>query len=210
MKGSTLDVTSVDSEAGPSTDQRMGIGMRTIVVASLLYGAMVLLFTLISLYTAPQASPIGTFRPYPTIPFHELILGLMGLGLGLTASVALRKLALGLVILVPALVILTDLDHLPAFLDLAQPMRPAHSVIFILCTVALMATVIRKTDVELVSLSAFFAHLSIDTGVFPAFSPVSFQYYDLGEFRIPFLIAAIAFALAAGLVVNHNRHGEVA
>ncbi len=209
MKDLILDVTSMDSEAGPGTNQRMGIGMRTLVAACLLYGAMVLLFTLISLYTAPQASQIGTFRPIPTIPFHELILGLLGLGLGLTASVALRKLDLGLVILVPALLVLTDLDHLPAFLGLAQPIRPAHSVIFILCTVALMATVIRKTDVEMASLSAFFAHLSIDTGVFPAFSPVSLQYYDLAEFRIPFLIAAVAFALAAGLVINHNRQGGV-
>ena len=187
----------------------MGIGMRTLVVACLLYGAMVLLFTLISLYTAPQASQIGTFRPLPTIPFHELILGLLGLGLGLAASAAVRKLDLGLVILVPALVILTDLDHLPAFLGMAQPIRPAHSVIFILCTIALMATVIRKTDVELVSLSAFFAHLSVDTGVFPAFSPVSFQDYNIGEFRILFILAAVAFALAAGLAMRRNKQGAV-
>jgi hypothetical protein len=119
------------------------------------------------------------------------------------------KLDLGLVILVPALVVLTDLDHLPAFLGLAQPIRPAHSIIFILCTVALMATVIRKPDVEFASLSAFFAHLSVDTGVFPAFSPVSFQYYDIGEFRILALLAAVAFALAAGLAMRHNKQGAI-
>jgi hypothetical protein len=209
LKGSIHDVISVDNEVGPGTNKRQGIGMRTLVAACLLYGAMVLLFALISLYAAPQASQIGTFRPYPTIPFHELILGLLGLGLGLAASAAVRKLDLGLVLLVPALVVLTDLDHLPAFLGLAQPIRPAHSVIFILCTVVLMAAVIRRTDVVLTSLSAFFAHLSIDTGVFPAFSPVSFQYYNIGEFRVPFLIAAVAFALAAGFVINHNRHKGV-
>jgi len=72
-----------------------------------------------------------------------------------------------------------------------------------------MATVIRKMDVELASLSAFFAHLSVDTGVFPPFSPVSFQYYDLGEFSIPFLLAAVVFALAAGLVMKHKGQGGI-
>jgi hypothetical protein len=138
-----------------------------------------------------------------------LILALLGLGLGLVISVALRKLDLGLVILLPALVVLTDLDHLPAYLGLAQPIRPAHSVIFIVCTVAFMATVIRKAGVELVSLSAFFAHLSVDTGVFPPFSPVAFQYYDIGEFRLPALLAAVAFALVAGLAMKHKEQGGV-
>jgi hypothetical protein len=178
-------------------------------MASVVYAAMVLLFTLISLYTAPQASQSGTFRPFPTIPLHVLILVSLGLGLGLTASAVRRRLDLGLAILVPALVVLTDLDHLPSYFGLAQPIRPAHSFIFILCTVALMATVIRKRDVELATLSAFFAHLSVDTGVFPPFSPVSFQYYDLGEFRTSFVVAAVAFALAAGLATNQNRHRGV-
>lgn len=208
-KSSVLDATSVDNEAGLRSRQGMGTGMLTVVMACAVYCAMVLLFTLISFYAAPEGSQTGTFRPLPTIPFHELILALPGLGLGLVPSVVRKKLDLGFVILVPVLVVLTDLDHLPAFLGLAQPIRPAHSIIFILCTVALMATVIRKTDVEFASLSAFFAHLSVDTGVFPPFSPVSFQYYNLGEFKIPFLLAAIAFALAAGLVTKHNRQGGV-
>lgn len=208
-KGLVLGAAHMGSEAGRSSRQRMNTGMRTLIGACVIYGAMVLLFTLISLYTAPQDSQIGTFRPLPAIPFHELILGLLGLGLGLAASAAVRKLDLGLVILVPALVVLTDLDHLPAYLGMAQPIRPAHSVIFIVCTVALMATVIRKTGVELVSLSAFFAHLSVDTGVFPPLSPVSFQYYGIGEFRIPFVFAAIAFALTAGLAMRRSKQGAV-
>jgi hypothetical protein len=187
----------------------MGTGIRTLVVACVVYGGMVLLFTLISLYTAPRSAQIGTFRPVQTIPSHVLILALLGFGFGLALSVALRKLDLGLVILLPALVVLTDLDHLPAYLGLAQPIRPAHSVIFIICTVAIMATVIRKAGVELVSLSAFFVHLSADTGVFPAFSPVSFQYYDIGEFRILTLLAAVAFAMVAGLAMKRKEQGGV-
>ena len=183
--------------------------MQTVVVACVVYCGMVLLSTLVSLYTSPQYTRTGTFRSIPTIPFRVLILALLGLGLGLTVSVAQRKLDVGLAILVPSLVVLTNLDHLPAYLGLAQPTRPAHSVIFIIWTVALMATVIRKTGVELASLSAFFAHLSVDTGLFPPFSHVSFQYYDLGEFRIPFLLAAVAFALAAGLAMKHSRRGAV-
>lgn len=208
-KGLVLDAASADDKVGPSGRHRMGTGMRSLVVACAVYGGMVLLFTVISLYTAPQSAQIGTFRPIQTIPFHEMILALLGLGLSIAMFVAQRKLDLRLVILVPVLVVLTDLDHLPAYLGLAQPIRPAHSVIFIICTVALMATVIRKVGVELVSLSAFFAHLSADTGVFPPFSPISFQYYDVGAFRVPFLFAAIALALAAGLAMRHDKQGGV-
>ncbi len=208
-QGLVSDATSAGNKAGPGSRQAVGIGVRTVVVACGIYGTMVLLFTLISLFVAPQNSQIGTFRPVSTIPFHELILGSLGLVLGLIVSLARKQLDFGLIILVPAFVVLTDLDHFPALLGLAQPIRPAHSIIFILCTVALMATVIRRTDVELVSLSAFFAHLSVDTGVFPPYSPISFQDYSIGEFRIPFLCAAIAFALAAGLAMKHNKHGGV-
>jgi hypothetical protein len=208
-KGSVLDATSLDEKAGPGGRHRVGTEMRTLVVACAVYGGMVLLFTLISLYTAPQDAQIGTFRPFQTIPSHVLILTSLGLGLGLTTSAVRRKLDLRIAILVPALVVLTDLDHLPAYLGLAQPIRPAHSVIFIICTVALMATVIRKAGVELISLSAFFVHLSADTSVFPPFSPVSFQYYGIGDFRIPALLSAVAFALVAGLAMKRNEQGVV-
>jgi hypothetical protein len=183
--------------------------VKTLVAACFVYAAMVLLFTWISLYTAPQSSQIGTFRALATIPSHELVLVLAGLGLGAAVSAVRRKPDVMFLILVPALVVLTDLDHLPAYFGLAQPIRPAHSIIFIVCTIALMATVIRRTDVELASLSAFSAHLAVDTGVFPPFSPVSFQYYDLAEFRGLFLLAAIAFAVAAGFAVRHNRQGAI-
>lgn len=208
-KGLVPDATSAGNKTWPGSRQTVGIGVRTVVVACGIYGTVVLLFTLISLFVAPQNSQIGTFRPVSTIPFHELILGSLGLGLGLIASVARKQLDFGLIILVPAFVVLTDLDHLPALLGLAQPIRPAHSVIFILCVVAFMAMVIRRTDVELVSLSAFFAHLSVDTGIFPPYSPISFQDYNIVDFRIPFLFAAVAFALAAGLAMNHRKHRGV-
>ena len=170
-----------------------------------IYAAMVLVFTAISLFTAPQGSQTGIFRPVSTIPYHEVLLILLGIGLGLAASVFLWGRNWAFVFLIPALVVLTDLDHLPSYLKWAQPIRPAHSFIFILLTVALIVMVIRRRDVEFVSLSAFFAHLSIDTGVFPPFSPVDFTYYNLNEFRIPFLVAAIAFALGAGYVSRKSR-----
>jgi len=207
--GSILDAPPLNGSKGHTTRHRLSREVRVFVAACVVYGAMVLLFTLISLFTAPKGSQTGTFRPVATIPSHELLLVLLGLGLGLAISAVRWKPDLTLLVLVPALVVLTDLDHLPSYFGLAQPIRPAHSIIFIVCTVALMATVIRRKDVELASLSAFFAHLSIDTGVFPPFSPVSFHYYDLGEFRAAFLLAAFVFAVAAGLAVRHDRHGAV-
>ena len=204
-KDLVLGASAGGRKTGPGTRRLMSAGVRTVVITCLVYSAMVLLFTTVSLFIAPHESQVGTFRSVATIPSHELVLVLLGLVLGLAVSVVLRKLDLGFVILIPALVVLTDLDHLPSYFSLAQPIRPAHSIIFILVTVAVMAMVIRRTDIELASLSAFFAHLSIDTGVFPPFSPISFQYYALSQFTIPFLAAAVSFAVAAGLVNNHRR-----
>lgn len=178
---------------------------KTAVATCVIYAAMVLVFTAISLFTAPQGSQTGIFRPVSTIPYHEVLLILLGIGLGLAASVFLWGRNWAFVFLMPVLVVLTDLDHLPSYFKWAQPIRPAHSFIFILLTVALIAMVIRRRDVEFVSLSAFFAHLSIDTGVFPPFSPIDFTYYNLNEFRIPFLVAAVAFALGAGYVGRRSR-----
>ena len=198
-----------DGRAKASDHGRFGMEWRTVFFACAIYCSVILLFTVISLYTAPKASQVGTFRPAATIPSHEAILALFGLGLGLAASLFLRKLDLSLVILAPALVLLTDLDHFPSYFDVAQPIRPAHSFIFILSAVALMAMVIRRTDVELISLSAFFAHLAVDTGVFPPLSPISFSYYDIGSFRIPFLVAAVSFAVAAGFVLRRGKLGDL-
>ena len=159
---------------------------------------MVLVFTAMSGGTSPVASQTGQFRTLSSIPEHLAFLGGFGVALGLVGSIIYRRLDTNLVILIPALVVLTDLDHLPSALGMSQPIRPAHSLIFIVMVVAILALTIGRPDIQAATVSAFFAHLSVDTGVFPAFSPISFAYYDLSAYQPEIIAAAIIAALLAG------------
>jgi hypothetical protein len=161
-----------------------------------LYVSLVLIFTVISIYSSPQASETGTFRALSAIPPHVLALVAGGTVLGLLAFAIFRR--LDLVLLIPSVVVLTDLDHLPSALGIAQPIRPAHSIVFIVTAFVLVATIIRRLDLSFAVMSGFFIHLSIDTGQFPPFSPLSFNYYTLGNYQTVFVGLALASGLLAG------------
>lgn len=90
-------------------------------------------------------------------------------------------------------------------MGLAQPIRPTHSVIFIASAVILVAIIIRRADMEAAIMSGFFAHLAIDTGLFLAFSPVDFTYYDLSSYQSLFIVAAVVCAVAAGFFASKRR-----
>lgn len=171
---------------------------RSAVLSVLLFASLVLAFTVISLYVSPPASETGRFRALDAIPGHLLLLAAGGAAIGLLSVVAFRRLDLTLVIVIPVFAVLLDLDHLPSALGLAQPVRPAHSFIFLAVTFILMATVIRRMDLSFAAMSGFFAHVGIDTGVFAPFSPVSFDYYALAEYDWLLLALAVASALGAG------------
>ena len=93
---------------------------------------------------------------------------------------------------------MVDLDHLPVALGIAQPIRPAHSLVFLATAVVLMATIIKRPSLSFAVMSGFFAHLGIDSGVFPAFSPINFTYYPLADYSWAFLALAVASSLGAG------------
>jgi hypothetical protein len=173
-------------------------GNRAVFWTVVIYAAMVLAFTAVSLRTSPPESQTGVLRTLSAIPEHVVYLGGFGVVLGLVGSVIYRRLDLNLIILIPVLVLFTDLDHLPSALGLSQPVRPAHSLIFIVAVIATLALLIRRRDVEAATVSAFFAHLSVDTGVFAPFAPISFVYYSLSAYQPVIIAAAIISALAAG------------
>jgi hypothetical protein len=166
---------------------------------------MALAFTAVSLVVSPQQAQIGRFRPIAAIPAHVVVLVLLGAALGVASSIVARKPGLTFLVLFPVLVVLTDVDHLPSMLDIAQPIRPAHSFIFVALVVVITAMVIRRSDIEAIVLSAFLAHLSADTGLFPPFSPISFQYYSLAPYSLTFLAASIVFALLAGFLKRRKE-----
>ncbi len=171
---------------------------RSAVLAVLVYALLVLFFTLISLYVSPPESQLGKFRPVGAIPEHLLILAGFGVLLGLLSFLVYRRIDLRLAILIPTFVILLDLDHLPSALGISQPIRPAHSIIFLLIAFPAAFALARRLDLSFAMASGYFAHLGVDTGIFPPFSPFSFAYYATAEYRWVLLALAVASSLAAG------------
>jgi hypothetical protein len=153
---------------------------------------------------APPESQVGGVRPANTIPAHLAELAGFGLLLGLAAAIFCGRKGLPLVFLAPTLIILLDLDHLPIYLGIAQPIRPAHSIVFVVTALALTAIVIKRLEIDLVVVSATLGHLGVDTGLFPPFSPFSFVYIQLDPYKAPLLIGAISAAIAAGVVLRQR------
>lgn len=150
-------------------------------------------------FSAP-ATHIGTLRPEDTIAPKVLQLASVGLGLGLLASLSSRRFDFRLITFGFAFTVLLDLDHLPAFFGVLQPIRPAHSLSFLaIGFVVLYLTVARNhPEIPVVFASAFFGHIAADSGVFAFYAPISFDYISLNEFKIPFSIVAICLAFFAG------------
>jgi len=165
-----------------------------------IYCAVVLAFTVAALDWGPPDARIGTTRPTDTIPSHIAELAGGGLLLGIGLLIIYGRKGLPLVALAPILTIALDMDHLPAYLGIAQTIRPAHSLLFIPVVLVITAITIKRLDIDLVVLSATLAHMGIDTGIFAPYSPVSFAYFQLDPYRIPFLAGAVISAVAVGLV----------
>ena len=178
--------------------------LRTALLVILLFCLVVLAFTAAGVVSAPSAEQIGITRPLGSIPPHLAELAGFGLMLGGASALVYGRKGIPLVILVPVLTVSLDLDHLPAYLGFAQPIRPAHSFVFIAVMLVIMATTIKRPEFELVTLSAVLGHLGIDTGLFPPFSPLSFYYASLDPYRIAFLIGAGGAALAAGYLLRRE------
>lgn len=184
------------------------IDLRTLLAASALYVFLVLFFTAVAMYVSPASSQIGTLRSLSTIPGHELAILGFAILLGLAAPAIQRRLDFTLTLMILAFSVLTDVDHLPSALGVLQPIRPAHSVFFAGSAALLLLLVLRRPDVSLAALSGFSAHLAVDTGVFPLFSPFSFVYYSLNSYRVYLVVFAVAFSLLAGLLARRAGSGR--
>ena len=174
---------------------------------AVIFTGLALLFTLFGVYWGPRAAQIGGTRVLATIPGHVLALAGFGLLLGVGCMIVYGRKGLPFVLLVPALVVLLDIDHLPAYLGYAQTIRPAHSFLFLAAVLAVTAITIKALDMELVVVSAFMGHLAVDSGLFAPLSPISFQYIQLDPYRPAFAVGAVAFTLAAGVVLRTRRRG---
>lgn len=175
------------------------------VALAVLFAAVGLAFTALSLAMAPVATKVGTLRSLATIPLHEAELVAVGLAIGLLASAASRRPDPLLILLPVAFVSLLDLDHLPAALGVAQPIRPAHSVFFLAAFVACLLLLRQPPEIGVLSIAAFLGHLGVDTGVFPLLFPLSLHYYSLTGYRVALVASAFVVALAAGSYSRSRR-----
>ena len=165
------------------------------------YITLDLVLTSIFIAMSSSSVDIGAIRPADAIPPKILELVLVGLALGFVASLSFRKVDLNLLTLSLAFVMLLDADHIPAALGFQEPIRPAHSIAFLLLLLAVLSFTIRKQpEVELIAISAFLGHMAADTGEFAVLAPFSFAYSTLDPYRVPLAVGAVAFALLAGYV----------
>jgi hypothetical protein len=169
-----------------------------------IFSGLVLVFTFISLFVSPRQAEIGTARLLDTIPAHEIELVALGVVLGAIALGVYGKGGLLGALLLPALVLLLDLDHIPAFLGLAQPIRPAHSLVFLAVDVTITTIILMRLDFALIGMSAFMGHLGIDSGVVPPYSPFSFHYVQLAPYHYALIFGSVISSLAAGYLMRRG------
>jgi len=177
---------------------------RDLLKSIAIYLSLVLAFTAISLVVAPTSSRLGKFRAIALIPGHEVELAAFAIALAVIPSLVMRRVSISLLLLIPVAGIMIDLDHLPSALGIPQAIRPAHSLVFLLVSVGLVLLLTRRADLGAGVLTGFLGHLSVDTGLFPAFSPISFAYFDLGSYRAYFVAGSILASLLAGYLARRR------
>ncbi|MDA4126122.1 MAG: hypothetical protein OK452_02815 [Thaumarchaeota archaeon] len=179
--------------------------IREVLEVSAVFIAVGLTFTAVSVLTSDIHFKIGTFRPIYSIPPHLVALSAMGLAVGFATSLFSIRFSMRPVILSVVLMLLFDLDHIPAALGIPQPIRPAHSLLF-LGVVVLAELILLKKPIETGVLigAAFLGHLAVDTGLFPLFYPFSMQYYALNSIYPWLYVSAFVLAIMAGLLTRFN------
>jgi hypothetical protein len=165
-----------------------------------IFTALVLLITGVSVMVGSPDVNVGSPRPLDTIPIHLLELAGFGIILGIPILGVYGRSGVGLALLMPAMVVLLDLDHLPVFLGIAQPIRPAHSLVFLVTDMMATTIILRRLDFNLIIMSAFVGHIGVDTGLLPPLGPFSFQYVQLDQYRLLLVVSSITLAILAGYV----------
>lgn len=167
----------------------------------ILFAALVLAITAASLFVSPPSSQIGTLRALARIPAHGLILALAGAAVAAISFPFSRRISLGMMLVGVSSVIILDLDHLPVILAVGQPIRPAHSLVFIGFAFVVIEGAFRKRpELGIMVLSASLIHLVVDAGEAPLLAPITFHYFGLSQLRPALLVTSVVLAALAGYV----------
>lgn len=166
-----------------------------------------IVITWLSVILVPPSEAQGMLRPISAIPLKVLLLLMLGLSLGAAASFAARQLNLSFIICGAVLTLLLDLDHLPSVFQIPQPIRPAHSIIFLITVLTIVFLYTRKASLTVLTAATFFAHLGSDKPFFPLLSPFVFKMTTFG-LEVSFSLVLLAFVLAvvAGLLEKYQTY----
>ena len=165
-----------------------------------------LAFTTIAVQSASPNDAIGSLRPIGSITPKVAQLLTVGAAVAFVPILVLRKvspeLALSALVFTPLL----DADHLPVMLGIPQPIRPAHSFVFMVVVASAIYLFIRRLDIALVAVSATMMHLAADSPSFPLISPLSVELYKLGTLEHSALLGgSILIAVTSGYVARKKR-----
>ena len=186
-------------------------------------------FELALLFTATAFvfSAMGFAHPEPAVQYHEysfpnLVVEVLGhFVFGFAGSILL--LDLGMSLLVGALAVLIDVDHLLASVGFAVGGRPDHSIAFAVVAGAVLYVSAKRlrvrSDATKMAFAGFivvlshvsydvFSSLYVEPGIgegFPVLTPFSFQYYYLPGYSWVLLeVLAVLVGLSATLAVRHR------
>ncbi len=130
----------------------------------IIFVGLVLMFTFLGVSSYNPSEPLGTFRRFSSLLPKAIQLLAFGALLSIVTTAARRKMSLSTLSYPLLFLILLDLDHLPSFFEIDQPIRPAHSLIFLLISlVAIVAFEKGKVATSVTLASSFLGHLGSDS-----------------------------------------------
>jgi len=173
----------------------------------LIFCSIDIAITWLGVILVPPTEAQGVLRPISAIPLKVLLLLMLGLSLGASASFATRQFNPSLIVSGGALTLLLDLDHIPSMFNIPQPIRPAHSIIFLIAVSALVYLTTRRASLTVLTCSTFFAHLGSDKAFFPLLSPFIFDITEFGpEVSYSLILVAFVLAYVAGLLKRRQNN----
>lgn len=171
--------------------------VRDTAILLVVFSGVNMAITWLGVVLVPPAEAQGVLRPIDAIPLKVILLLLLGTSIGATACLAARQLKPSFAASGAILTLFLDLDHLPSLFLIPQPIRPAHSIIFLATTLPLVFLSTRKASLTLLTAATFFAHLGADKPFFPLLSPLLFDLTTFG-IEVSFILVFLAYLLALG------------
>lgn len=180
---------------------------RHTVYALVLFAITDLAFTALNMQVFGTSHSSGGLRPLYTILPKIIQLAMVGGALGALASIPTKHIDLELVAASAGFIILVDVDHLPVLLGIPQPIRPSHSIPFMITAALAIHLVTRNGHLSILSASALTAHLALDKPLFPLLAPLSPNLYEYGlDVRIGLAALSVGLALLAGATVAKRQN----